>query len=435
MLKLRRAEGGPGLPASEDQRREGIGPTVKACRARTICLWHRGEADGLPARSRSADGARRWALTGEYPRTGRTHGPRSPKHVSSSNGRQSNSGVIVPTANGTWRRATAMGMFPTGGAAPQRLALLQRVTDGQTGDTVPWTGRRTHGAPPRCSRRAIAFSAAARIGLLAPLAGVRPAASSPARGSHSSSAQMSSSASKPLVPFAGKSSAAAARRLSIGPLRAGISTGDEAQERELELHGGVPWVRGAAYATASCLLRPFRSDCNSALARRRCQRSVQAAFCAPVARARYRSILHCCAQQILAFRTDRGGSQRTDQKRRGDATGLEQFHPPPIAFVDLPRTRKSKITRAEFSRPTPHDSPADSAGAARHPRGPPGWGQPAPGRRTAPVARAAITDGQGAATTTMPGDQHDDAPARVGIDDDARRLLREGSQGLKLHNS
>jgi len=39
----------------------------------------------------------------------------------------------------------------------------------------------------------------------------------------------------------------------------------------------------------------------------------QAAFRALVARARYKSNLHCCAQQILAFRTDRGSSQRTEQ--------------------------------------------------------------------------------------------------------------------------
>ena len=44
-----------------------------------------------------------------------------------------------------------------------------------------------------------------------------------------------------------------------------ISTGDEAQEREFELHGGVPWVRGEVLAVRSCLLRPFRSDCNSAM--------------------------------------------------------------------------------------------------------------------------------------------------------------------------
>ena len=150
-----------------------------------------------------------------------------------------------------------------------------------------------------------------------------------------------------------------------------ISTGDEAQEREFELHGGVPWVRGTAYATAFVSLATVSQRlqlCNgkatlheSALYKLR--------FCAPVARARYKSNLHCCAQQIPAFRTVALCSQRTDQNVSGDASRVPSkdrrfgFHPHSAhkgQVNDGPQARMR-------SNGAPHDSPADSAGAASAP--------------------------------------------------------------------
>ena len=51
-------------------------------------------------------------------------------------------------------------------------------------------------------------------------------------------------------------------------------------------------------------------------------------------------MLHCCAQQILAFRTDRGNSQRTEQNvlmtmARLEEWGLDLNHPK----KNLPRTK------------------------------------------------------------------------------------------------
>ena len=119
---------------------------------------------------------------------------------------------------------------------------------------------------------------------------------------------------------------------------------------------------------------------------------LQAVFRAHVARARYKSMLHCCAQQILAFQVDRGNSQRTEQNVLMTMARLEGGSSSPQSPQEESSAHKGQvdgqITReASRSNLAPHDSPTSIAPELpRHPTRPSGLGaaqtthnhQPAP---------------------------------------------------------
>ena len=138
-----------------------------------------------------------------------------------------------------------------------------------------------------------------------------------------------------------------------------------------------PW---RCVRNASCLSRPFRGTATPAKGKEVMTALSQAAFRALVARARYRSNLHCCAQQILAFRTDRGNSQRTEQNVLMTMARLEGGSSSPQSPQEESSAHKGQvdgqITR-EASRSTaaPHDSPSSIAPELpRHPTRPSGLG-------------------------------------------------------------